>query len=219
MPKAWRKEQGQDHFFQQAKKDGYRARSAYKLLEINDKFQLIRPGSRILDLGAAPGSWSQVATRLGKTSKIVAVDLQRIEPLPGVQTIQADITRSETVALIESVLPEGADLVISDVAPAASGVRLVDHARSIQLAEASLKLAVHCLRENGAFVVKVFQGEDFLNFVALTKRHFGTVRVFRPQASRRESDEHYVVCLRLRKDEPATPFHAGVPSDSSTRLH
>ena len=205
MPKAWRKEQNQDHYFQQAKRDGYRARSAYKLLEIDEKFKLIRPGARILDLGAAPGSWSQVAAKLGKASKIIAVDLQPMQPLPGVQTIQADITQPETIARIAGALPDGADLVLSDVAPAASGVGLVDHARSIQLAEASLEIALHFLRGNGAFVVKVFQGEDFLDFVARTKRHFETVRVFRPQASRRESDEQYVVCLRPRKENANPP--------------
>jgi 23S rRNA (uridine2552-2'-O)-methyltransferase len=205
VPKAWRKEQNQDHYFQQAKKDGYRARSAYKLLEINDNFHLIRPGARIIDLGAAPGSWSQVTVKLGKAAKIVAVDLQPMQPLPGVQSIQADITRAETIAEIESVLPGGADLVLSDVAPAASGVRFVDHARSIQLAEASLVIALHFLKANGAFVVKVFQGEDFSDFVARTKQSFETVRVFRPQASRRESDEHYVVCLRLHKERMKLP--------------
>jgi 23S rRNA (uridine2552-2'-O)-methyltransferase len=205
VPKAWRKEQTQDRYFLQAKKEGYRARSAYKLLEINDKFHLIRPGACILDLGAAPGSWSQVAANLGKAAKIVAVDLQPMQPLPGVQTIQADITSAGTIAKIEDVLPEGADLVLSDVAPAASGVRFVDHARSIQLAEASLKIALRFLKGSGAFVVKVFQGEDFLGFVELTKRHFETVRVFRPQASRRESDEHYVVCLRPHRENPKPP--------------
>jgi 23S rRNA (uridine2552-2'-O)-methyltransferase len=211
VPQAWRKEQSQDRYFQQAKKDGYRARSAYKLLEINDKFHLIRPGARILDLGAAPGSWSQVAVKLGKASKIVAVDLQPMQPLPGVQTIQADITRAETIAKIEAVIPEGADLVLSDVAPAASGVRFVDHARSIQLAEASLTIALHFLKANGAFVVKVFQGEDFQDFVARTRQSFETVRVFRPQASRRESDEQYVVCQRLHKERMNLP----APTDAA----
>lgn len=201
MPKSWRKEQKQDRYFQQAKKDGYRARSAYKLLELNDKFKLVRPGARILDLGAAPGSWSQVAAKVGQAARIVAVDLQPIQPLPGVQTIRADITKPETVTRIEELLPEGADLVLSDVAPAASGVRLVDHARSIQLAEASLRIALYFLKGGGAFVVKVFQGEDFLGFVAQAKQHFEMVRVFRPDASRKESDEHYVVCLQLQKGQ------------------
>jgi 23S rRNA (uridine2552-2'-O)-methyltransferase len=211
MPKAWRKEQNQDRYFQQAKKDGYRARSAYKLLEINDKFKLIRPGAHILDLGAAPGSWSQVVAKVSQAAKIVAVDLQPIKPLPGVQTIQADITQPETIARIEELLPDGADLVLSDVAPAASGVRLVDHARSIQLAEASLKIALHFLNAGGAFVVKVFQGEDFLEFVAHARQHFETVRVVRPDASRKESDEHYVVCLHRRDEDvsAAMPDSAG----------
>ncbi len=200
MPKAWRKEQTQDRYFQQAKQDGYRARSAYKLLEINDKFHLIRPGARILDLGAAPGSWSQVAAKMGKASKIVAVDLQPMQPLPGVQTIQADITKPETLARLKEALPDGADLVLSDAAPASSGVRFVDQARSIQLAEAALQIALQFLKANGAFVVKVFQGEDLANFVALTKRHFDAARVFRPEASRKESDEHYVVCQRPHKE-------------------
>ena len=197
---AWRKQQSQDHYFQQAKKEGYRARSAYKLLEINDKFHVIRPGSKILDLGAAPGSWSQVAAKLGKASKIVAVDLQPIQPLPGVQTIQGDITKAETIAKIADALPEGADLVLSDVAPAASGVRFADHARSIQLAQAALAVALQFLKANGAFVVKVFQGEDLRDFVTETKRSFETVKIFRPQASRQESDEHFVVCLRPQKE-------------------
>jgi 23S rRNA (uridine2552-2'-O)-methyltransferase len=209
VPKAWRKEQNQDHFFQQAKKDGYRARSAYKLLEINDKFQLIRPGARILDLGAAPGSWSQVVAKLGYASRLVAVDIQPMQPLPGVQNVQADITRPETIAKIAAFLPQGADLVMSDVAPAASGVPLVDHARSIQLAEASLKIALHFLKGNGAFLVKLFQGEDFLGFVELSKRHFEAVRVFRPQASRKESDEHYVICQRPRQEKVTPPAPNG----------
>ncbi|MBI4789869.1 MAG: RlmE family RNA methyltransferase [Chloroflexi bacterium] len=197
---AWRKQQSQDRFFQQAKKEGYRARSAYKLLEINDKFHLIRPGDKILDLGAAPGSWSQVAAKLGKAPKIVAVDIQPIEPLPGVQTIQGDITKEETIAKIADALPEGADLVLSDIARAASGIRFADHARSIQLAQAALEIARRFLKPNGAFVVKVFQGEDLRDFVEETKRWFETVKVFRPQASRQESDEHFVVCQRPRKE-------------------
>ncbi len=211
MPKAWRKEQNQDRYFQQAKRDGYRARSAYKLLEINAKFHLIRPGARILDLGAAPGSWSQVAAKVGQAAIIVAVDLQPIQSLPGVQTIQADITKPETIARIEELLPAGADLVLSDVAPAASGVRLVDHARSIQLAEASLRIALHFLKDRGALVVKVFQGEDFLDFVAQARQHFETVRVFRPDASRKESDEHYVLCLHPHRGQtsPSVPSDAG----------
>lgn len=199
MPKDWRKQQSQDQYFRKAKSEGYRARSAYKLLEINQKFHLIRSGMTILDLGAAPGSWSQVASKLvGKTGRVVAVDLQPMDPLPGVHAIQGDITQADCLARIASALVGGADVVLSDVAPQASGISLVDHARSIELASASLLIALRFLHKGGAFVVKVFQGEDFNQYVAQVRQHFQTVRVFRPQASRRESGEHFVICLGLR---------------------
>jgi len=198
LPKDWRKQQSRDQYFRKAKREGYRARSAYKLLEIHQKFHLIKPGMTILDLGAAPGSWSQVASSLtGKTGRVVAVDLQPLDLLPGVHAIQGDITQVDCMERIASMLPDGADVVISDVAPQASGISLVDHARSIELAEASLQIALRVLRKGGAFVVKVFQGEDFDRFVAQVRQHFQTVRVFRPQASRRESGEHFVICLGL----------------------
>lgn len=199
MPRDWRKEQSRDKYFQQAKADGYRARSAYKLIELNAKYRLIRAGMTILDLGAAPGSWSQVAAKLG--AKIVAVDLTSIQPLAGVTTIRGDITKPATIAQIETALAGNADLVMSDVSPATSGVHFVDHARSIELARASLQLALSFLKPNGKFVVKVFQGEDFDAFVKAIKPHFRQVSVHRPPASRSESSEHYVVGIGFRRSE------------------
>lgn len=193
---SWRKQQTQDKYFRQAKADGYRARSAYKLIELNEKYRLINAGMTILDLGAAPGSWSQVAAKLG--AKIVAVDLSPIQPLAGVTTIRGDITKPETVAQIEFVLGGTADLVMSDVAPATSGVHFVDHARSIELARASLQLAIRFLKPEGKFVVKVFQGEDFDVFVKDVKPHFKQVSVHRPPATRGESSEHFVVGTGFR---------------------
>lgn len=193
---SWRKQQTQDKYFRQAKADGYRARSAYKLIELNEKYRLIRAGMTILDLGAAPGSWSQVAAKLG--AKIVAVDLSPIQPLAGVTTIRGDITKPEIITPIESALGGSADLVMSDVAPATSGVQFVDHARSIELARASLQLAVRFLKPDGKFVVKVFQGEDFEVFVKEVKEHFRQVSVYRPPATRGESSEHFVVGLGFR---------------------
>lgn len=193
---SWRKQQTQDKYFRQAKADGYRARSAYKLIELNEKYRLINAGMTILDLGAAPGSWSQVAAKLG--AKIVAVDLSPIQPLAGVTTIRGDITKPETVAQIEFVLGGTADLVMSDVAPATSGVHFVDHARSIELARASLQLAIRFLKPEGKFVVKVFQGEDFDVFVKEVKPHFKQVSVHRPPATRGESSEHFVVGIGFR---------------------
>ncbi len=196
MPTPWRKQQSQDKYFRQAKSEGYRARSAYKLQEINQRFHLIRRGITVLDLGAAPGSWTQVALDVG--AKVVAVDLSPIQPLDGARTIRGDITKADCIAQIAAALSEGADVVISDVSPAASGIALVDHARSIQLAQASLDIARRFLKSGGGFVVKVFQGEDFDKFVSETKKHFRDVRVYRPDASRRESSEHYVIGLGFK---------------------
>jgi 23S rRNA (uridine2552-2'-O)-methyltransferase len=198
MPKAWRTQQTQDRFFRQAKQDGYRARSAYKLLEIDARFRLFRPGITVLDLGAAPGSWSQVVAAHAPKCKIVAVDLLAMESLPGVEIIRGDMTKPECLAQIQAALPGGAHLVLCDAAPNTSGIALVDHAGSIRLGVAALRLAQQFLKEGGAFVVKIFQGEDLQKFVKLTKQYFQTVQIFRPEASRKESTEHYVVCLRMR---------------------
>jgi 23S rRNA (uridine2552-2'-O)-methyltransferase len=198
MPKAWRKEQTQDRFFRQAKQDGYRARSAYKLLELDEQFRLIRPGITVLDLGAAPGSWSQVVVQRAPKCKVVAVDLLTMESLPGVAFIRGDMTKPECIAQIQAALPGGAHLVLCDAAPNTSGIALVDHAGSIRLGVAALRLAQQFLKEGGAFVVKIFQGEDLQKFVKLTKQYFQTVQIFRPEASRKESTEHYVVSLKMR---------------------
>lgn len=196
MPQPWRKQQTQDKYFRLAKSEGYRARSAYKLKEINERFRLIRRGSVVLDLGAAPGSWMQTATQIG--ARVVAVDLSEIEPLDGAQIIRGDITKTETLDEIAMTLPRRADAVVSDVAPATSGNAFVDHMRSIELARASLKIAQQFLNGGGAFVVKVFEGEDFDAFVTETKKHFAKVHVVRPDASRRESKEHFVVGIEFK---------------------
>ncbi len=208
MPKGWRTQQSQDHYFQQAKKDGYRARSAYKLLEINERFRLLRPGSTVLDLGAAPGSWSQVVVKQSSKCKVIAVDLLPMEPMPGVEFIRGDITRPECITQIQKAIPGGADLVLCDAAPNTSGVALADHAGSIRLGVAALRIARQFLKEGGAFVVKIFQGEDLPKFVKLTKQYFQTVHIFRPEASRKESTEHYVVCLRVREREAVGTIEA-----------
>jgi 23S rRNA (uridine2552-2'-O)-methyltransferase len=217
MPRDWRKQQNQDKYFKQAKADGYRARSAYKLIEMNEKYRLIRPDATILDLGAAPGSWSQVAAGLG--AKIVAVDLSPIQPLAGVTTIRGDITKPETIAQVESALAGHADLVMSDVSPATTGIQLVDHARSIELARASLQLAIRFLRANGKFIVKVFEGEDFQTFVKEARQYFRQVNVHRPPASRQESSEHYVVGVGFRgKENSKATEHTGNTENSKTSL-
>jgi 23S rRNA (uridine2552-2'-O)-methyltransferase len=211
MPKGWRKEQSRDPYFRRAKAEGYRARSAYKLQEIDAKFHLLGPGKRVLDLGAAPGSWTQVVLqRCGDRCTVVAVDLQEIEPLPGAALIQGDIANPALQARLAAALAGPADLVLSDVSPRVSGIALTDHARSLELAEASLAVAERFLKPGGAFVVKVFMGEDFNRILALARGRFARVQVFQPQASREESRERYVVGLGFRP--PAAAGNQGVQS-------
>ena len=191
---AWRKEQGADKFFRLAKAEGYRARSAFKLLEIVEKHKLIRPGQAVLDLGAAPGSWSQVALeRVGPDGKVVAVDLQPIAELAGLATMVGDLREEKVIAEIRSMLGGPADVVLSDVAPQATGIVITDQARAIELAHAALDVAKQTLRPGGAFIVKIFRGEDFDQFIAAMRRSFRKVNVVIPQATRSESREVYVV--------------------------
>jgi 23S rRNA (uridine2552-2'-O)-methyltransferase len=196
---AWRREQGKDRFFRKAHEEGYRARSAYKLLELVERHRLIRPGQAILDLGAAPGSWSQVAARLvGPAGRVVAVDVAEMAPLPGVTVLRCDITDVECQAAILGALDGPADVVLCDAAPSTTGIALADHARSIVLAEAALDVARRCLRSGGHFVVKVFRGSDFDAYLAEVRRAFASAKVTVPEATRKESKEAFVVGLGAR---------------------
>jgi 23S rRNA (uridine2552-2'-O)-methyltransferase len=203
---AWRKEQSRDQYFRLAKAEGYRARSAYKLIQLANRFRLLKPGRVVLDLGAAPGGWSQVvASRVGEEGRVVAVDLQEIEPLPGVITLRGDIREDETIARVHEALGGPADVVISDVSPQISGIGPTDHARSIELGVISLSIALEVLQPGGAFVVKLFRGDDFDRFMALVRRHFRTVRSHVPRATRQESRESYVVGLSLIANQLVDP--------------
>ena len=196
---AWRREQGRDRFFRQARAEGFRARSAYKLQEMAQRFRLLAPGARVLDLGAAPGSWSQLAARLvGSRGRVVALDLQPIPPIPGVKTVLGDVRDAETLARARAELGGPADVVLSDMAPQATGIALTDQARSIELAEASLAAAEQSLRPGGAYVVKVFRGADFDEFLRTVRQRFKTTRIVTPQATRKESREVYLVALDFR---------------------
>jgi len=191
---AWRREQSRDRFFQQAKRDRYRARSAYKLLELNRRFGLFGSGDAVLDLGAAPGGWSQVAAEVvGPRGRVVAVDLSPIEPLEGVATLQADILDPTALIEMRAALGRPADAVVSDVSPRVSGNRLADHARSIELALGSLEVAGELSRSGASFAVKLFRGEDFDAFVARVKGAYRRARVAVPEATRSESREAYVL--------------------------
>jgi 23S rRNA (uridine2552-2'-O)-methyltransferase len=185
-----------DHYWRKAKEEGYRARSAYKLLQINEKFHIIKKGDSVVDLGAAPGGWLQVA-RMLSGGKIVGVDLEEIEPIPGVTTFRADITQESTVDLVKGALGKSADVVICDAAPNLSGAWDMDHAVSIDLARSALRAAKKLLKPRGNFVVKVFQGDMFPGFLSEVKREFASVQAHAPAASRKESAETYIVAKKL----------------------
>jgi 23S rRNA (uridine2552-2'-O)-methyltransferase len=191
--KHWRERQQDDPYFQRAKAEGYRARSAYKLIQIQERFRIMRKGQAILDLGAAPGSWSQVAAR-SAAGKVVAVDLQAIDPIPGVITIQGDMTAPEVQAQIVKAAGGPVDVVLSDAAPNTSGIRLRDHAFSVALVYTARDIARQLLRPGGHFVAKVFTGEDLPQLVVDLRQVFVSVKPFYPEATRREGYEVFLVC-------------------------
>ncbi len=193
--KAWMQEHVNDSFVQQAKARGYRSRAAFKLAEIDDRDRLLRPGAVVVDLGAAPGSWSQVAVqRIGAKGRVFALDLLPVEPIPGVEFLQGDFTDDEVSGQFEASLQGAAvDLVMSDMAPNMSGVPTVDQARSIHLCELALDFAARHLKPGGNFVVKVFQGEGFDELRRQMQEVFRSVQVRKPKASRDRSAEVYLL--------------------------
>ena len=195
----WRKKQHQEKYFQQAKRDGYRARSAYKLLQIQERFKVLRSGDRVVDLGAAPGSWSQVAVELvGRRGRVVALDLNEIEPLPGVRTLQGDMTDLQVQdRLIEEVGGQ-VDVVLSDAAPATTGIKLRDHVLSMELARAALAVAEEILRPGGNLIIKVFEGEDLPGVIKAVKMAFRRVKINKPASSRKGSWEQFIVARKYK---------------------
>ena len=193
--KAWMHEHVNDPYVREANRLGYRSRAAFKLLELAQKDRLFRSGMRVVDLGAAPGSWSQVlAQRLGPSSTIVAIDILEMQPLRGVTVVQGDFSTEEGLAQLEAALgAQRVDLVVSDMAPNLSGIEGVDQARAMHLADLALAFAVDWLQPGGDFVVKAFQGEGFDAFKREAASHFGKVYVRKPDASRDRSREVFIV--------------------------
>ncbi|UCG36408.1 MAG: RlmE family RNA methyltransferase [Candidatus Bathyarchaeota archaeon] len=201
MSRAWLNERKHDFYYRKAKEEKYRSRAAYKLLQCNAKYRFLNKGQIVVDLGAAPGGWLQASRKLvGKEGLVVGVDLKEIVPLPftNIVSVVGDIRENETHNSIEEILPGSADAVVSDVSPNVSGVWEVDHARQIDLARNSLKIALKVLRTNGNFFVKVFQGDMFQGFVEEVKRYFDRVEIIKPRASRSKSSEVFVLGMGLK---------------------
>jgi 23S rRNA (uridine2552-2'-O)-methyltransferase len=200
MTKKWLRERRRDYYHRLAKEEGYRSRAAYKLLQASAKYRLIKKGNVIVDLGAAPGGWMQVARELvGVEGYVLGVDKELIEGFEweNVASIIRDINFLDGSELLGK-LPRKADVVLSDVSPNISGVWEMDHARQISLAEASLKIAATVLCRNGGFFVKVFQGELLKGFMEKVKECFRVVRFVKPKASRKRSSEMFVLALRFK---------------------
>lgn len=204
----WLRRQLNDPYVAAAQRDGYRSRAAYKLVELDDKFRLLRPGMAVLDLGAAPGGWTQVAVaRVGPTGHVVAVDLKEIEPVPGAETHVLDLHDEDALARLATWLPDRgdggrADLVLSDMAASATGHARTDHLRVMALAEAAAEVAMALLAPDGAFVAKVLKGGTEAALLARLKRAFARVRHAKPPASRSDSAESYVVAEGFRGAAP-----------------
>jgi 23S rRNA (uridine2552-2'-O)-methyltransferase len=191
-----------DHFFEKAKREGFRARSAFKIDEIARRFRLLRPGARVLDLGAAPGGFLQViASEVGLGGFVLGVDLEPIQPLgmPQVQTLALDVLDEAAVPRLAAAVGGPLDAVFSDLAPKTTGIRTTDEARSIRLADRALEIARAHLRPTGTFVAKLFMGGDFEQYRARVAGDFEEVKIVRPDATRRASVEVYLVGLRRKR--------------------
>jgi 23S rRNA (uridine2552-2'-O)-methyltransferase len=191
----WLQRHVSDPFVKQAQKDGYRSRSAYKLIQLNEKDHFLHPNTLVVDLGSAPGGWSQVAGRLvGKKGRVVATDILPQDALPNVEFIQGDFTEDAVLArVLESLGGQKPDVIICDIAPNISGIDVSDQAKSIYLVELALDLARQTLKPGGTFVTKVFQGAGSEQYLKAVRKSFGKVHIRKPEASRAESREVYLV--------------------------
>ena len=197
--RAWLQRQISDPYVARAKREGYRSRAAFKLAEIDDKFHLLKNGARVVDLGAAPGGWSEIAARrIGAGGKVVALDILDMKPIAGVEFINLDFLDAAAPDRLKALLGGEADVVLSDMAANTTGHRQTDHLRIMALAEAAAEFAREVLAPGGAFVCKVFQGGTERELLDDLKRAFASVRHVKPPASRAESAELYVVALGMR---------------------
>ena len=197
----WYSERKQEHYYKKAKSVGYRSRSAFKLKQLQQKFHLIRKNDVVLDLGAAPGGWSQVATELvGPQGKVIGIDVTPIKPLDNAVFITSDITNPETISYLQDLLGEKKiNTILSDMSPDISGNYSVDQARSLWLCEKAFDIATQFLNKGGNFVCKIFEGEDTKEFIEKIKHRFYIVKITSPKASRQSSSEIYLIAKAYKQ--------------------
>ena len=198
ISKNWVNKQRKDIYVRKSKVDGYRARSAYKLIEINEKFKIFKGGMIVLDIGAAPGSWSQYASKIIKNGKIISIDLKEMEEIKGTIQIKGDFTDPNIQKKIRSYTSKEIDVVMSDMAVNTTGIKNIDSIQTGELCKEAIVFSNEVISNNGFFISKIFMGETFNEIVALAKKIFKEVRVFKPQSSRKESKENFIICKKIR---------------------
>ena len=198
ISKNWVNKQRKDIYVRKSKVDGYRARSAYKLIEINEKFKIFKGGMIVLDIGAAPGSWSQYASKIIKNGKIISIDLKEMEEIKGTIQIKGDFTDPNIQKKIRSYTSKEIDVVMSDMAVNTTGIKNIDSIQTGELCKEAIVFSKKVISNNGFFISKIFMGETFNEIVALAKKIFKEVRVFKPQSSRKESKENFIICKKIR---------------------
>ena len=198
ISKNWVNKQRRDTYVRQSKVDGYRARSAYKLKEIDEKFKIFKGGMSVVDIGAAPGSWSQYVAKVVKSGKIISIDLKKMENIENTLQIQGDFTSVDTQDQIKEYLKKKPDVVMSDMAVNTTGIKNIDSIQTGELCKEAMVFSKDVISEKGFFISKIFMGSTFNEIVALGKKLFKEVKVFKPKSSRKDSKESFIICKNLR---------------------
>ncbi len=198
ISKNWVNKQRRDTYVRQSKVDGYRARSAYKLKEIDEKFRIFKGGMSVVDIGAAPGSWSQYVAKVVKSGKIISIDLKEMENIENTLQIQGDFTSIDTQDQIKEYLKKKPDVVMSDMAVNTTGIKNIDSIQTGELCKEAMVFSKDVISKKGFFISKIFMGSTFNEIVALGKKIFKEVKVFKPKSSRKDSKESFIICKNLR---------------------
>ena len=198
ISKNWVNKQRRDTYVRQSKVDGYRARSAYKLMEIDDKFNIFKGGLSVIDIGAAPGSWSQYVAKTSKSGRLVSIDLKEMEPIGNTVQICGDFTEQEIQDEIKKHINNKVDVVMSDMAVNTTGIKNIDSIQTGELCKEAMFFAKDILIDNGFFISKIFMGGTFNEIVSEGKKFFKEVKVFKPKSSRKDSKESFIICRKLR---------------------
>ena len=198
ISKNWVNKQRRYIYVRKSKVDGYRARSAYKLIEIDEKFKIFKGGLSVIDIGAAPGSWSQYALKVAKSGKLISIDLKKMEPIGNSVQIQGDFTEEKTQEEIKKNINGKVDVVMSDMAVDTTGIKNIDSIQTGELCKEAMFFAKDLMKENGYFISKIFMGGTFNEIVAEGKKYFKEVKVFKPKSSRKDSKESFIICRKIR---------------------